>query len=143
MKRKSVILLILLLVSSAIRAKVTFIWLPDPVLIFLLPLIFHIEPRWVGPVALAAGILRDGLYIDIPWISPLLFTVAGAGALIYRTFVNASLLIPKIAFFTVSIVLYYVAYLYANQLGISTDYLRAILLTIVFTTVVELWLRKS
>ncbi len=143
MNRKSLILLILLLVSSAIRAKVTFIWLPDPVLIFLLPLIFHIDKRYVGPVALVAGVLRDGLYIDIPWISPLLFTIAGAGAVIYRTFVNASLLLPKIAFFSASVILYYVAYLYANQLGISTDYLRAVILTIIFTTLVELWLRKN
>ncbi|GEM_PF-7052180 len=143
MNKKSFSLLILLLVSSAIRAKVTFIWLPDPVLIFLLPLIFHIDAKYVGPVALVSGILRDGLYIDIPWISPLLFTLAGTGAVIYRTFVNESLLLPRIAFFSTSIVLYYVAYLYANQLGISIDYLRAIVLTILFTTLVELWVRKS
>ena len=96
MKTKKVILLILLLISSAIRAKVTYIWLPDPVLVFQLPIMLHLNERYVGPVAIISGILRDGLYIDIPWVSPILFSIFGVAILVYRNFVNISLVLPKI-----------------------------------------------
>ena len=143
MNAKNLILLILLLVSSAIRAKVTYIWLPDPVLVFLLPLILHISDGYVGPISLTAGILRDGLYLDIPWVSPFLFTFFGVIALIYRNFVNIALIPPKIILFTVSIVVYYAVYLYVNGLALTPLYFRAILLTVVLAVVVELWVQKK
>ncbi len=142
MKTKQVVLLILLLISSAIRAKVTYIWLPDPVLVFFLPLMLHLDDGYIGSVAIISGILRDGLYIDIPWISPLLFSIFGVVMLIYRSFVNVSLILPKILIFSVSVVVYYTAYLYVNGLGISFIYFRAILFTIIFAFLVELWLQR-
>ncbi len=143
MKTRQIILLILLLISSAIRAKVTYIWLPDPVLVFLLPLMLHLDGEFVGPVAIVSGILRDGLYIDIPWVSPLLFSLFGVVMLIYRNFVNVSLVLPKILLFTITTVIYYTAYLYVNGLSISLIYLRALIFTIVFACLVELWLQKK
>ena len=142
MNAKKWTLLILLLVSSAIRAKVTYIWLPDPVLIFLLPLILHIADDYVGPLALTSGILRDGLYLDIPWVSPFIFTLFGLIFIVYRNFVNIALVLPKIILFTVSIVVYYAVYLYVNGLALSLLYFRAILLTVIFSVLVELWVQK-
>lgn len=142
MKTKKVILLILLLISSAIRAKVTYIWLPDPVLVFQLPIMLHLNERYVGPVAIISGILRDGLYIDIPWVSPILFSIFGVAILVYRNFVNISLVLPKILLFSISTIIYYTAYLYVNGLSLSLIYFRAILFTIIFACLIELWLQR-
>ena len=143
MNAKNWVLLILLMVSSAIRAKVTYIWLPDPVLVFLLPLILHISEGYVGPISLTAGILRDGLYLDIPWVSPFIFTLFGLIFIVYRNFVNIALVVPKIILFTVSIVTYYAVYLYVNGLALTPLYFRAILVTIIFTVLIELWVQRK
>lgn len=74
-------------------------WLPVLPLVLLLPLAFRFSPPFALSLAFLAGVLRDGLFPEPPWFSPLLFLLVVWAGIKGREHLNLSLPIPRILTF--------------------------------------------
>lgn len=103
------ILSLIFIVAAIFEAKLFKSGYPLLSLSLLLPISLNMKnPRTLLILAFFGGLLRDGIYSTLPWITPAYFTIVAMVGLFYRSYVNINLLTPKIIFFSISIIFYFI-----------------------------------
>ena len=126
---KLIILIFLLLVLSMVEARVLIKGFPVLTLALLMPLSLAIATEVFVPIAFLAGILKDGLFPQNLWVSPLLFVITGLIGYIFRGYVNLKLTAPKFFYFLLFSLFYILALSWSSGTSISPANLVSSVLT--------------
>ena len=135
------LLVLLLLLAALLHARVMVPGLPDPTLTFLLPLSLALRPIGFAPLAFSAGILRDGVMPEVPWLSPLFFSLCALAGLAFRTLMNPRLLLPRALYFMAFILIYLSVEMILHRVPLSASVLLTAILTFVFAFLLSLQVR--